>query len=538
MSCKRDLAALLILGLVLHMILSLPLGQPGTMDAHYYYGSGRRLAQTGVLEDPFIWNYLNDPAGLPAPGHLYWMPLPSLLVALAQTLFDHSFQAAQLPFVLLAAIFPLLAYATAWELGRNRRQALVAGGLALFAGFFTPYWSLPETFAPFAVVGGLALFLLGRWTGNRRANWLLGAGLLAGLGHLCRADGVLLLFAGVVVVLCSRPSTRQPDRGALRWIAGGRFRPLIPLLAGYLLIMSPWFVRNWMVSGRLLPTAGVQTLFLRTYDELYSYGTPLTLARYLDWGLGNILHSKLEAAWINVQTFVAVDNLIFLTPLTLIGWWKLRRRPFLLPALVYGLALYVVMTLLFTFPGVRGGMFHSSVALLPSLLAAAVVGLDEAVAWVARRRAKWNRQAASRFFSAGAVLLAACLSAWIYQERVIGDGNWKDPAWNRADSAMVSIGDWLQTLDPGRPVVMVGNPPAFYYSTGIPAIVVPNENVTRTLEAARRYGAQYLLLDANRPLPLAALYAGDETHPALERVWDQERGAPEGTVLFRIREDE
>jgi 4-amino-4-deoxy-L-arabinose transferase-like glycosyltransferase len=495
------------------------------MDSHYYYGSGRSLFQNHAFVEPFIWNYLDDPAGLPAPSHLYWMPLPSILVAAAQWILGPSFKAAQIPFLLLAAGLPLISYATSWALSHNRRHALVAGLLTVFSGFFVPYWTIPETFAPFAVLGGLALYAIGRWTENPGARWWpLAIGLLAGLGHLCRADGVLLLLVAI------------PFTAAIRSSAGPRIRlsPALLLLAGYLLVMAPWFFRNWQVIGAPLSTAGTKTVFLRSYDELFSYGTPLTLERYLAWGWGNILRSKLAAGWANLQTFVAVNNLIFLTPLCLIGAWQMRRRRFLWPSLAFGVTLYGAMALVFTFPGARGGVFHSSAALLPAIFAVSMVGLDTAVKWAARRRPRWNPQAATRFFSVGVVLLATGMSGFIYHGKVVGGGTWTDPDWNRTDAAMIAVGDWLQAQQAGQPVVMVGNPPAFNYHTGLQAIVVPNEGVERTLQAARRYGAAYLVLDQNRPTPLTALYEGKQTHPTLAPVWTAELGAPPGVVVFRV----
>ena len=55
---------------------------------------------------------------------------------------------------------------------------------------------------------------------------------------------------------------------------------------------------------------------------------------------------------------------------------------------------------------------------------------------------------------------------------------------------------------------MVANPPAFWYHTGHPAIVVPNEGVETLLNVCERYGVSYLVLDSNRPSPLGALYEG------------------------------
>ncbi len=523
----RALAALFLFSLAVQVALAWPIQQPGTMDSHYYYGGGRSLLENRAFVEPYIWNFLDDPAGLPAPSHLYWMPLPSILVAISQAILGPSFKAGQVPFILLAAGLPLVSYATSWTLSRNRRHALAAGLLTIFSGFFVPYWSLPETFAPFAVTGGLALYALGRWAENGRTGWILAAGLLAGLCHLCRADGMLLLVAGLAAVLFGRPPT---DRRQWRAAVGA----LALFLLGYLAVMTPWFVRNWRVIGAPLATAGTKTIFLRSYDELFSYGTPLTPQRYLEWGWGNILRSKLTAGWSNLQTFVAVNNLVFLTPLTLIGFWRERHRRIIWPAVLYGVALYAIMTLLFTFPGARGGVFHSSAALLPFVFSISMVGLDAAVDWVAQRRRQWNRRTAQRFFTAGALVLAAGLSLFIYSRRVVGNGSWSRPAWNQTDSAMVEIGKWIEAQGGERPVVMVGNPPAFYYHTGLPSVAVPNEGVEQVVAAARRYGVSYLILDHNHPRPLANLFGKKETSEDLEPVADGFAVDPSQLGIFRV----
>jgi 4-amino-4-deoxy-L-arabinose transferase-like glycosyltransferase len=514
---------LAVAGLVVYSLAALPISQPATMDSHYYYGGGRSLQEYRAFVEPYIWNYLDDPPDLPAPSHLYWMPLPSLLVAAAQWLLGPSFGAAQIPFVLLAAGLPLISYATSWELGHNRRHAVTAGLLTVFSGFYVPYWTVPETFAPFAVIGGLTLYGIGRFLEHRRGLWLLGAGVLAGLGHLCRADGALLLGIGILCVLAA--GRRHRARAVLSAAV---------LLFGYSIVMVPWFARNWLTIGAPLSTAGTKTIFLTDYDELFSYGTPLTWERYLAWGWQEILRSKVAAAWSNLQTFVAVDSLVFLTPLCLFGAWQMRRRRFVWPALAYCVALYGVMTVLFTFPGARGGVFHSSVALLPAICATSMVGLDTAVDWIARRRRAWNRRVARRFLGVGLVLLAAGMSAYIYSQRVIGNGTWAEPAWNEADVVLAQVGEWLQAQGEGEPIVMVGNPPALTYHSGLPAIAVPNEGVERTLAAARRYGADYIVLDHNRPEPLSALYEGREKDPGLQLVWNAEMGAPAGVAVFRV----
>lgn len=525
-SHKWPLVILVMTGVTFFALISLPIHQPGTMDSHYYYGGGGSLLENRAFVEPYIWNYLDAPPALPAPSHLYWMPLPSVLVAMAQTIFGPSFQASQLPFILLAAGLPLISYGTGWIFSRQRRHALVAGFLTIFSGFFVPYWTIPETFAPFALFGGLALFGLGFWLERQRDGSLIWVGLSIGLAHLSRADGVLLLIVALFWVLVC--TWRRPRRTALASLI---------LLAGYLMVMAPWFIRNQQVIGVPLSTAGTKTIWLRDYDEIFSYSTPLTLERYLAWGWQNILRSKIQAGWINLQTFLAVDNLIFLTPLSLVGFWQIRRRPVLWPGLTFALALYAAMTLLFTFPGSRGGFFHSSAALLPSVTAASLVGLDKAVDWAAKRRRAWDQHGAKRFFSLGLVALAAGLSFFIYSQRIIGTGTWSDPIWNHSDAGMGEIGIWLKTRAPESPIVMVGNPPAFTYHTGLLSIVIPNEGTDSLVKAARRYHATYLILDQNHPKPLREYFQEPRDDTVLRLVWRSSTGAPAGFVVYEISSD-
>jgi hypothetical protein len=80
-------------------------------------------------------------------------------------------------------------------------------------------------------------------------------------------------------------------------------------------------------------------------------------------------------------------------------------------------------------------------------------------------------------------------------------------AWRDADAAYREAGAWLDAHNaPNDTVIMVGNPPGFWYHTHRPAVVVPNGDVETLLAAADRYGARYVLLDRNRPAHLAGLY--------------------------------
>ena len=75
---------------------------------------------------------------------------------------------------------------------------------------------------------------------------------------------------------------------------------------------------------------------------------------------------------------------------------------------------------------------------------------------------------------------------------------------------------------------MIGDPPGYWYSQQGPSLAIPNEPVDSVLAAADRYGARFLVLDQNRPAPLAALYSGEESHPRLHVVhqFKDETGQP------------
>ena len=71
-------------------------------------------------------------------------------------------------------------------------------------GFYAHWFSQPATFAPFAWAGGLGLYAMARGRrvkGVQGRGWWLLAGVLAGVAHLTRADGVLVLVVGVWVWL-------------------------------------------------------------------------------------------------------------------------------------------------------------------------------------------------------------------------------------------------------------------------------------------------------------------------------------------------
>jgi hypothetical protein len=516
---NRFAIAILLITLATRILTAWPLQRPGYMDAYYYYDGAEALYRGLGFNEEFLWNYLDDPQGIPHPSHLYWPPFSSILAYLSFLVLGPSYRAAQLPFILLSATLPLITYYVSCQVSPNRRHAMAAALFTTFSGFYTIYWASPDSFAPFAVTASLSLVAMAEGLRGDRGWWFVLAGALAGLSHLTRADGVLLLAVLFIVIIKAWRMVASPPSGPSRPFPGpARLRSLVLALslavAGYALVMSPWFYRNWLAVGTPFPSAGTQTLFLRNYDEIFSYGRALTWQHYLSWGWGSILRSKLQAIGINLVRLVAENMLIFLSPFILVGLWQWRRRLEYLPFFIYGLLLYLAMTLAFTFPGVRGGLFHSGGALLPFLFAAAMPGLDTAIAWAARHRPHWDTALAQRMFTVGFVALAFILSAFIYVRGVLGSQT-LTPAWNQRDQVYADMAAWLDENTPPEARVMVGNPPGFYYFSHRPSVVVPNEDIDTLLQVCDRYGVDFVILDQNRPHPLREVYSGEASHPRL-----------------------
>lgn len=511
---RTDWLWLALIGLLFQAVWAVQMPTPTYMDAYYYTTNGQRLAAGDGFTELVIWQYLDDPAGLPTPSHSYWMPLTSILAAVGYSLGD-GFWAAQLPFWLLAGLLPLLAYGISLQFFSERRQVWTAVLLTISGGFYTRFLNQPSTFVPFAWAGGLCLLFLAFTQQRPALKWWFLAGLTAGLAHLTRADGALLLVVGGLIWLWENFSPQRsqnaPSKNSKNFASSAL--SAVTLILGYLLVMTPWFIRNWRVFGRPLPLSGTQTIFLTTYDDLFAYGRSFNLAHFLEWGWGNILQSKLDGLLLAGGTFIGVCGIVFLTPLIVWGWRKWWRdggkRPYLRPLTWYALLLFAAMSLVFTLPGGRGGLLHSSVALWPWLMVLASAGLDYAVEWAAAKLPHWEPQKAKRRFAALFVVVAFAISATLF--------------YARADTALeaevyVEVGERV----PETAVIMAGNAPGVTYHTGRPALSIPNEPLPVLQAAAARYGVTHLLLDKDHPQALDELYA--------------QQGVPSGFHLLLARD--
>ena len=520
-----DLLAVFLLVLTVRVLTALPQEQPHYFDAYFYYNVAENLHLGRGFVVDFIWNYLQVPATVTHPSNLYWMPLSSMIAYLSFAIFGLSYRAAQIPFVLLSSLLPVMAYYLSYRIYRNRGYALLAAILTTFAPFYMKYWACPDNFAPFAVTTGLSLITTYLGWSKGQARYFLITGLLMGLSHLARADGVLLWLAFLILLaiiwLQGRGTARDPGKSESADAPPTAFKTCLLwfslAVAGYLVVMGPWFYRNWRLIGVPLSSAGGKTIFVRSYADVFSYSKELTWQSYLAWGWDAILRSKLSAGIHNLT--VILGSLQFhLAPLALIGLWQLRRRREYMPFYVYAATLYLAMTLIFTLPSTHASMLHSTGALLPFLFVAAVPGIDSAVGWIARRRRTWQPRTARKVFRIGLTVVVVVISLFDYCQGVFVSLNplGLQPLWNRANTGYLTVSTWLTEQGFEDALVMVVDPPAYYYFTHRPAIVIPNEEIEGILEVAHRYSADHLILEYDHVPSLDPLYRGQATHPLLE----------------------
>ncbi len=456
-------------------------------DAFYHYVVAERVVRGDGLTVPFVWPYTGAPEVWPdsgeTPSHTYWMPLTTLSAAFGMWIMGEpgEFWAAQLPFTLMLAATAGVGYWMGGRLGGTNRHRWTVGLLVLFSGFFTRWWGTIDTFAPYAITGALALVFTGLALDSEKPRyqlWFL-AGIFAGLGHLTRADGMLLGIVAVMVLLW--PSDfRSGARLQHRLLA------IVPLAIGYLLVMAAWFARNLDAVGSPLAVGGTASIWFTTYNDLFSYPMDIGPNHLFADGWGAFIESRWIAFTNNLGTFIAVEGLVVMAPLMLIGLWNRRQSRFLRAFWLYALGLHLAMTFVFPFPGFRGGLFHSAAALVPFWAALGIVGLDDTVDWIAKRRRTWNPRTAKVVYTGGLLVLAVALSWTFGLNRV--DFERRDPVPPRTYRV-------LQDVLPHDVRVMVNDPAALYHYTGMGGAVLVNEDIAMVQEIARVYKIDYLMVN-------------------------------------------
>jgi 4-amino-4-deoxy-L-arabinose transferase-like glycosyltransferase len=512
----RWLIAIFITALIVSLLEAFFIEQPGTMDACYYYSGGLNIFRGRGMNEYFYWNYLEGSVSLPHPGFLYWMPLPSIVAASGMFLLQNGFRQAQIPFLLLSVAFPFWGYWLAFKLTSSLRMGIVAAFLSIFSGFYAVYWLNTESFLLFAWTGSLAFYSLSVLLEKPRWYLSILTGLLCGLAHLTRADGILLLpFAGLAILIACPGKLFQ------------RIKHLLLAIAGYFLTSGFWYLRNLRDLGSLFTPATGNALWLTAYNDLFHFpASDLTPERFFSSGLQPLIHARWIAVLWNTETAIFVLGMVFLFPFICRGAYLLRKQPVMAIGIGYFFLLFFVMSIVYPFQGSRGGFFHSSAALLPLAVVSAALGLDDFIARLSHFR-HWLVESAQSFFGVGFVLLALVSTGVIYYQRVIGS----DPTRTYWSGLNAEYSSGVRHLGNAatNSRFMVNDPPCFYALTGLEAVPVPDGDPATLLAVANQFDVQFIILDSDVPDGLLPFYNGTVSLSRLPLVWEDR----EGNTVYR-----
>ena len=477
--------------------------EPAYPDAYYYANVARELAEGGGFQVDYIWNFvevggvLPSSAVLPIPSNAHWMPLAALVQVPFIWLLGPTGLAASLPFWLAAAAAAPLTFFIGRDAAMPSWQAASAGLLVAMPAAVAPYLGQPDNFALFMLLGALALWLCGR--GLRGYRWSFAAGgVVVGLAFLSRNDGVLL---GLPFALAfGYDLARKPRASRIGW------GPALLCLGGFVLVASPWLLRQLDVFGSISPSSvGGRILFITEYRELYSVTTETTLQSFLAQGLPAIIESRLSGLWSALLIFMVLPLLVLLGPLMLMGAWKQRVDPNYVPWIIYAIALFVFTALVSAVHVPFGTFIHSAVALVPHAYLLSLIGVAVVVRWIASKRSSWDGPRATRNISFIAVGVIAGLS--LVASVVTLD------AWGfERDNREPILAALAREAEPGD-TVMSPDAGAYRYHGGWSGIVTPDDPLATVEEAMRLYDVRWLALEGNHITTALLPVLTGETRP-------------------------
>ncbi|MCC7291568.1 MAG: hypothetical protein IT449_05865 [Phycisphaerales bacterium] len=490
---------------LLRLFLARMAKHPGPADYSFYFTVARNLAQgRGPVLD-VVGQFLNDPQSLPCYAHDYWMPLASWIMSVFLRAGGDSLFVALIPSMMCGLALGGLSIIAGRLVSDSWAVGFCAGAIVLVLPPLLMYSLVTDGAIYYAcwIGAGLLALMMARQSACPRAldapvseqadarppsgaaalGWILAAAFFGGLGHLTRQDGCLFL---IVVLMCV---LRMPwSRARRAWVCGA-------VAAVHAMVLLPWLVSNLQYTGQLLPSGSARTAFLTDYEDLYVSRTPIHLSSFLDWGIANILWSKLRVGLSHIRVFhELLGELVCVLVVMSLAEWGFRRKARMRlrtvhHVLLFGLILYLFYTLIATIPSEQGAFLRSAMALLPFLVVLAVDAL-------------WRLLRRSGAF-VGLVILTILFglgrgvvftnSMFFIPRMIVEHG--RDGDDFRAAGRLAKAD--LEGLVPA-PVIMARDPWAVHASTGIPAVQIPNEDLDTILATAARFHVTHLLLPAPR----------------------------------------
>lgn len=494
---------LFLFGIIPPVIIAQFQPAPGYLDSDYYFAGGIQLATGRGFNEPYLWNYLDGTTSLPHPSHSYWMPLASIVSAAGMLLTGQiTYSSGRLFFFFIAALVPPITAALAFTFSRKRENAILSAVFSIFSVYHASFVGVTDNFGIYMVLGGLYFLVATKiLAGPPRGRYWFLLGWLAGWMTLSRTDGLLWLILTFLFAFWRFEGRYQ--LGALKIPA---LNSLLALF-GFLVIMSPWYVRNLNIYGAVMAPGGSRVLWLDNYDQTFIYPPSLLSADYfLSLGWKEILADRLGALKLNLQSGFAAHGGIILFPFIVAGFISNKNDLRVKLAGTAWLALFIVMTLVFPFAGARGAFFHAGAALQPIWWSLAPLGLDAVLVFLRNRG--WGNDQTRLIFRSALVMITVILTVFVVQLRLFSIG-WGEGEDNYPKVEQFLVGKGISDHD----IVIVRNAPGYYLETGRSAISIPYGGEQAILDVSRQFGADYLIVESEAALKqILSLYQSPQNH--------------------------
>jgi hypothetical protein len=491
--------ALFGLALAVRAVLVAAFPDPAYPDSFYYVDVARAIAAGHGLNIDFVWifaevgNHLPNPAVLPIPSNAHWLPLDSFLQAPFISLFGATAFASAIPGVLIGALVAPLTWLIARDAGCRPIVAVAAGVLSAVPGAATVFLGQPENFAILHPLVAATLWLTARGLKGDSRSFAI-AGLLAGLATLARNDGILLGAAIGLVWLADRLRSWRARRGTRSWTRTDD-RPPISVLAGvaafalFMLVMGPWWLRQLEVFGSISPTSSNgAALWIRTIQEWNSITADPSLQRFLAQGWGPIIASRWAGFVDALGNFAIMISSVVLVPFLLIGIVARRHSKDFGPWFVYTFLAFAGATFLYPLHVPGGAFIHTAIGLAPQASILSVEGILVFVGWLARRRRRWNPQAAGTVFVSGIVAIVLA-TAVIFTGQV-------QAGWDGSRQPREALAAALTRLNvPADDRILSIDSGGIKYWTGHPGVVTPDDPIDVIESVARAYDTRWLVVE-------------------------------------------
>lgn len=502
---SAKLAAILVAGMMLRLALLGFVDNPGLHDPVHYYNLGARLADGKGFTINYVWHYNILPSAVTHPID-HWMPLAGVAASLGMALFGQSPHAALFVFILAGSLLPALVFIVAKQLALSDTSALLSAAFAaclpdlLLASLRTDTTILNAC----ALCLSALLFSHGLRNGlrhglrNEQRLSIALCGALTGLAYLTRNDSLLLLpvFICVLVLRALWRRERTSPREAVSFVLTLAFT----LIASFLLTVSPWLLRNWQTLDLLGTPETSRMFFMVEHQDHYAYGMPITLESMLQrQSLAELLAKRTFELLAALKQIIVSVTLPLLVGLVGGAGLLFRRRDpeRLVPvwtALIWLLGILLFYPILLPLKSQAGSFEKAFLSSLPLLLPLAALALMH---FLRRPLLRWS--------AVGALLLWLSLSCYHLLREETAKA---DLYYDSIAILLDSLEDLPDQTGDDRLRVMAQDPYVFSYF-GYEAVMMPFATRAHTLELARRYEIDYMMMPPGRP-PLDPLYLSQE----------------------------